>query len=202
MKNFVIPAGIKGLIFDCDGTIADTMPLHYEAYVKVLGEAARYFTKQMFFDQAGVPAEPTMELLRKKYNLQFDAAKVAHEKEKLYGRMLQHVKSVAAVEAIVREQAGKMPMAVASGGTLENVKKTLDIVGLANFFQAVVSVEEVQHGKPAPDMFLEAARRMDVPPEQCLVFEDAVMGFEAADAAGMQWVDVRPWYQKQAGNET
>lgn len=202
MKNFVIPAGIKGLIFDCDGTIADTMPLHYEAYVKVLGDAAHYFTKQMFFKHAGVPAVPTMELLKQKYDLQFDAEKVAHEKEKLYGRMLQHVKSVAAVEAIVREQAGKMPMAVASGGTLDNVKKTLDIVGLSDFFQTVVSVEEVQHGKPAPDMFLEAARRLDVPPAECLVFEDGIMGFQAAEAAGMQWVDVRPWYPNEAGDES
>jgi beta-phosphoglucomutase family hydrolase len=199
MKKFVISPEIKGLIFDCDGTIADTMPLHFEAYQEALGANGQYFDKQMFYDQAGVPAIQVMELLKKKYDLDFDAEAVGVAKEKLFGDMLKDgkIKAVAAVEAVVRDNFGKYPMAVASGGTRENVVQILQIVGLLDFFQTIVPAEEVREGKPAPDMFIEAARRLNVAPGDCLVFEDGEKGFEAAAAAGMAWVDVRPWYGEE-----
>lgn len=196
MKNFVISPTVEGLIFDCDGTIADTMPLHLEAYKKALGDDARHLTEALFYEQAGVPATEFMQLLKDQCGLDFDPAKVAHEKEKMYGEMLtqETVRPVKPVEEIARQHAGKLPMAVASGGTHANVVRTLELTGLLDLFQAVVSADEVRSGKPAPDMFVEAARRMAVNPAHCLVFEDGVMGFRAAEAAGMEWVDVRPWY--------
>lgn len=196
MKDFVISSNVEGLIFDCDGTIADTMPLHLEAYKKALGDDAEYLTEALFYEQAGVPATQFMQILKDQCGLDFDPAKVAHDKEKLYGEMLtaETVKAVKPVEEIARKYAGKLPMAVASGGTHENVLRTLKFAGMLDLFQAVVSADEVQNGKPAPDMFAEAARRLKVNPAHCVVFEDGIMGFRAAEAAGMEWVDVRPWY--------
>lgn len=199
MTDFVISADIKGLIFDCDGTIADTMPLHYLAYEKALGKDAACFTKKTFYEQAGVPAEQVMELLKDQHNLDFDPAEVAHRKEKIYHDSLTEMSTIAAVEQIVREYGKCMPTAVASGGTRENVLKTLQLVGLDDFFDTVVAAEEVEHGKPSPDMFLLAASRLGVDPKHCLVFEDGEKGFEAAEAAGMKWIDVRPWYGEKEG---
>jgi len=197
MKKIVISARTKGLIFDCDGTLADTMPLHFEAYKRALGDDARYFSEEMFFDQAGVPAPKVMGMLKKKFDLDFDPDDVAHRKEKLYGEMLEHIHPVKAVADLVHEYSGKLPMAVASGGTRENVLKTLRLIGLMDQFQAIVSADEIREGKPAPDMFVEAARRLAVTPEDCTVLEDGEMGFAAAEAAGMNWIDVRPYYDSE-----
>ncbi len=193
IQTFEVPDHIKGLIFDCDGTIADTMPLHYRAYEEAMGDDGKWLTHDLFYAQAGVPAEQFLELIKKDNNLDYDSAKVADEKEKLFGERLTHVESIKSVERVLREQHGKMPMAVASGGTTENVIRTLELLGLHGLFDAVVSADDVVNGKPAPDMFLEAARRIGVAPADCMVFEDGDKGIEAAVAAGMEWVDVRGW---------
>lgn len=193
MKKIEIPAQVKGLIFDCDGTIADTMPLHYQSYLDALGPAGEHFSKDMFFELAGVPAEPVMEELNKRFDVGIDAKQVAEEKERLFGERLHRAASVEAVEQVIREYHGKLPMAVASGGTGDNIRRTLKVLDLASFFDVMVSADDVENGKPSPDIFLEAARRMGVEPEYCLVFEDADMGIKAARAAGMKWVDVREY---------
>lgn len=195
METFAIPPQIKALIFDCDGTIADTMPVHYRAYEEALGTNAHVFSEKMFYDQAGVPAGEVMRILKEENDLDIDSEKVAYHKESLYGVMLKDgIGAIPAVEAIIRKYAGQYPMAVASGGTRANVWNTLKIIGLADFFEVGVTVEDVTNGKPAPDIFLEAAKKLGVAPHECLVFEDGEMGFKAAEAAGMIYQDVRPWY--------
>lgn len=197
METFAIPPQIKALIFDCDGTIADTMPVHYKAYEEALGENAHVFSEDMFYEQAGVPAGEVMRILKEENGLDIDPEKVAQHKETLYGHMLKNgVKAIPAVEAVIRKYAGRYPMAVASGGTRDNVENTLKIIGLADFFEASVTAEDVTNGKPAPDIFLEAAKKLGVAPGDCLVFEDGEMGFRAAEAAGMIYQDVRPWYSR------
>ncbi len=192
-QDFAVPDHIKGLIFDCDGTIADTMPLHFKAYQEALGAEAEWLTTDFFYAQAGVPAVPFMQMLKDKHNLTYDAENVAARKEQLFGEQLTHVETLKPVENVLRQYHGRLPMAVGSGGTLENVERTLELLGLRELFDAVVTADDVEHGKPAPDMFLEAARRMGVDPKDCMVFEDGDMGIEAAVAAGMEWVDVRGW---------
>lgn len=192
-KTFEISDHIKALIFDCDGTLADTMPLHFRSYGEALGDNAKWFTEEIFYEQAGVPAEQVMELLRDKFDLKIDAQLVARQKEELFGEYLHQVTAIKPVEQIAHEYHGRLPMAVASGGTTENVVRTLELLGLRGLFGAVVSADDVENGKPAPDMFLEAARRMGVTAGECLVFEDGDKGIEAAVAAGMEWVDVRGW---------
>lgn len=191
MDKIIIPPDIEGLIFDCDGTIADTMPLHLKAYQDALGEAAPLFTSEMFYDLAGVPAVHVLDILKKKFALDFDAETVAEEKEKHFGEMLHKVTSICAVEQVIHDYHGKMPMAIASGGTRENILRTIQVIGLGTCFDAIVSADEVSNGKPAPDIFLQAAKLINIDPAKCLVFEDADMGIKAAQSAGMQWIDVR-----------
>jgi len=192
MEKIIIPGHVKGLIFDCDGTIADTMPLHYKAYVDALGPVnGPHFTYDIFLELAGVPAAPVMQILKDRFNLDLDPEKVADEKEQLFGEVIHHVTAIEAVEQVVHEYYGKLPMAVASGGTRENITRTIELLNLTKYFEAMVSADEVPNGKPEPDIFLEAARLIGVDPQHCLVFEDADMGIKAAKAAGMAWVDVR-----------
>lgn len=191
MPAYNIPTDVKALIFDCDGTIADTMPLHYEAYRDALGADAVHLTPEMFYAMAGVPAVPFMQALKDKYALTFDATEVATNKEKMFGEILHSVKSIESVEAVIRQYHGRLPMAVASGGTRENITRILEHLNLLSFFESVITADEVPNGKPEPDIFLRAADVMKVPPELCLVFEDADMGIKAAHAAGMRWIDVR-----------
>lgn len=191
MPAYNIPTGVKALIFDCDGTIADTMPLHYEAYRDALGADAAHLTPEYFYAMAGVPAVPFMQALKDAHGLAYDAEAVAENKEKLFGDILHSVRSIESVEAVIHQYHGRLPMAVASGGTRENITRILEHLNLLSFFQGVITADEVPNGKPAPDIFLRAADVMKVPPELCLVFEDADMGIRAAEAAGMRWIDVR-----------
>jgi HAD superfamily hydrolase (TIGR01549 family) len=167
------------------------MPLHYKAYQQALGDAASFFTTQMFYDLAGVPAPKVMEILKSRFSLDFDPQVVADEKEKRFGDIMHHVTAIEAVEQVIHDYHGKLPMAVASGGTRDNIVKTLELLDLTKYFEVVVSADEISNGKPAPDIFLEAARQLNAQPGDCLVFEDADMGIRAAESAGMQWVDVR-----------
>ena len=191
MPDYQIPIDLQALIFDCDGTIADTMPLHYEAYREALGEDAIHLTPEMFYAMAGVPAAPFMQALKDKYTLSFDAVAVAEHKEKLFGEILHHVKAIESVEKVIQQYHGKLPMAVASGGTRDNITRILEHLGLLSLFDCIITADEVPNGKPEPDIFLLAARKMGAEPRHCLVFEDADMGIKAAKAAGMHWIDVR-----------
>lgn len=167
------------------------MPLHFRAYGQALGPDAPLFTEEMFYDFAGVPAEKVLQRLKENFGLSWDPYEMAAEKERHFGAMMHQVKSIEAVEEVIHAYEGRLPMAVASGGTRDNIEKTLDLLDLTEYFPVVVTADEVPNGKPAPDIFIEAARQLGVPAEKCLVFEDADMGIRAAEAAGMQYIDVR-----------
>lgn len=187
-----IPDHIRGLIFDCDGTIADTMPLHYRAWVAALAEHAADFPEALFYECAGMPTWRIIELLNQRHGYSIPIEAATARKEALFVELLPQVVGIEPVLQIVREQQGRLPMAVATGGTRAVCLKTLTSLGLANLFQSIVTADDVEHGKPAPDIFLEAARRIGVPPAACMAFEDADLGLESARAAGMLAVDVRP----------
>ena len=191
MDKIVIPDDVQALIFDCDGTIADTMPLHYKAYQEALGEDAKYFTLEVFYELAGVPAVPVLQILKDRHGLSYDPEAMAAHKEELFGHILHHVTAIETVEQVIHEYEGRLPMAVASGGTRDNIVRTLKFLDLLQFFPVLISADEVPNGKPAPDIFLQAAKELGVKPEHCLVFEDADMGIRAAQAAGMAYIDVR-----------
>lgn len=191
-----IPAHVRGLVFDCDGTIADSMPLHYEAWVAALNEHRVEFSEAMFYELAGVPTARIIEILNERHGHAMPVQQTADFKESLYQQLIPHVVPIEPVVALVQQYAGRLPMAVATGGTQAIVRKTLGLLGLIEYFQAIVTADDVKHGKPAPDIFLESARRLGVPPESCYAFEDADLGLQAARAAGMTAIDIRPMHQR------
>jgi beta-phosphoglucomutase family hydrolase len=188
-----IPTGsFAGYIFDCDGTLVDTMPLHYRAWNVAMQRAglAGQLDEDLFYSLGGVPTRRVAELLGEHYRLALDPDRVFVEKEEIFLEQQGELQVIPAVVDFARRVAKEAPVSVASGGPKPIVRHTLERVGLADLFPIVVTPEDVRHGKPAPDMFLLAAQQMGVPPEQCLVFEDADPGIQAAKAAGMRWVFV------------
>jgi beta-phosphoglucomutase family hydrolase len=188
-----IPDHIKGLIFDCDGTVADTMPLHYKAWVAALGEHGVEFPEALFYEMAGIPTPRIIEILNERHSHQIPVDYTARHKDALFEEMIPQVQAIAPVVEVVRQYSGKLPMAVATGGARGVVTKTLHALDLMQYFQTLVTADDVKHGKPAPDIFLEAARRINVPPEQCCGFEDADLGMQAIRAAGMVAIDIRKY---------
>jgi len=180
----------KAYIFDCDGTIADTMPLHFQAWTRALEELGGSFPEELFYSWGGKPTYVIIEQLNEKFGTALDPVPSAELKESYFEALIPEVLPIEPVVALVKQFHGTAPMAVASGGHREIVIKTLEALKLMPYFETIVGMEDVERGKPAPDPFLEAARRLGVNPEDCLVFEDSPTGIEAARAAGMQYVFV------------
>ena len=182
---------IKAIIFDCDGTLADTMPLHWRAWNAVTTRHGLHFPEERFYAMGGVPSRDILKLLREEQGLDIDPLTVAHEKEEVYLGIMHEVTLIDEVVAIALEHHGKIPMAVASGGNQKIISRVLEQLGIRHLFNAVVTSEMVQNQKPAPDIFLEAARRLGVEPQFCRGYEDTDLGMTAIRAAGMEAVDVR-----------
>jgi HAD superfamily hydrolase (TIGR01509 family) len=188
-----LPSGdFAALIFDCDGTLADSMPIYHRAWRAALAAngASFDFTWEIFVSRAGVSTEGTVTALNQQFGTALDAAKVEALQLAEYARFIEDVKPFPEVVAVARAHFGKLPMAVASGGARHLVERTLELIGVRGLFDAVVVAADVPRGKPHPDIFLHAAKLLDVAPERCLVFEDGRPGIIAAEAAGMQTVFV------------
>lgn len=195
------PDGTLGLIFDCDGTLADTMPVHYRAWTATLGRYGIAFPEPRFYQLGGVPTAKIIRLLSEEQGVPVaDVDAMTHEKEAAFLDLLGDVRPVEAVFAVAAEHRGRLPMAVASGGYRAVVTRTLQFLRVLDWFDAVVCAEDTPRHKPEPDVFLEAARRLNVADAtRCLVFEDTDIGLEAARRAGMAAVDVRNWLPVRPG---
>ena len=188
------PAGTRGLIFDCDGTLADTMPLHHRAWVAMLTPHGIPFPAARFYQLGGMPTAQIIGVLSVESGVAVaDLDGMVHAKESAFLEFLSEVAPIAEVVAVAGAYRGRLPMAVASGGYRAVVLQTLAKVGVGDWFDALVCAEDTARHKPEPDVFLEAARRLGVPAEACVVFEDTDIGLEAAARAGMAAVDVRAW---------
>jgi beta-phosphoglucomutase-like phosphatase (HAD superfamily) len=181
----------RGIIFDCDGTLADTMPLHWLAWQKIAQRYKLHFPMDRFYSLGGVPSRDILKMLGEEQGVTLDYLAASHEKEAEYMTTLAQVGPIDAVVKVARENYGKIPMAVASGGVLPIIEAVLVHLGIRDLFQTVVTSEAVKNQKPAPDIFLEAARRIGVAPELCRAYEDTDLGIQAIRAAGMEAVDVR-----------
>ena len=178
-------------IFDCDGTLVDSMPLHLRAWraaLEIHGFPPDQFTLKMHHDFAGMPGTEIVRRLNDEHRHAMDPALVEADKVKWYLAHHSAVKGIEPVVEIARAAHGKLPMAVASGSDAHIVNDSLRAIGIDHLFQTVITPVDVARGKPAPDMFLLAAERMGVPPAECLVFEDGLLGIQAAEAAGMKSV--------------
>ena len=178
-------------LFDCDGTLADTMPLHYRAWRRMVEEHGGQMSEELFYRLGGKPTEAIIELLNAEHGLRVtDVARAAHLKEEYYLELISEVEPIEPVLRVAQRLHRTVPMAVVSGGYRKYVELTLEAIGVKHLFDAIVCAEDTSRGKPHPDPFLEAARRLGVPPEDCLVFEDSPAGVQAAKAAGMECVFV------------
>ena len=182
---------IRGLIFDCDGTLADSMPPHYEAWAAMLARYGLTLDEDRFYALGGWPTVRVAELLISESGQSLDPVSLAHEKEALFETLIHLVEPIAPVVQAVRDSHGKLPLAVATGGMRHICAQILRQIELFDHFDAIVTCEDVPTHKPDPGIFLEAARRLGIPPENCLVYEDTNPGLEAARRAGMQSIDVR-----------
>ncbi len=185
------PEPFKAIIFDCDGTLADTMPTHVKAWVATYQSFGIDITEAPFFEMGGLPNRAIIETLNEKFGYQLEVEKTQGNKESRFLELLHTIEEIKAVADIARQYHQKVPMAVASSGLGRIVYQTLTTTKLFDLFDVVVTADDVIHGKPSPDLFLLAAARMNVAPEDCIVYEDGDPGLEAAARAGMRAVDVR-----------
>ena len=181
----------RGLVFDCDGTLADTMPLHWRAWQEITRRYNLHFPEDRFYALGGVPSRHIFKMLGEEQGVVLDHLQASKEKEEHYLPLLPQVRPIELVVEIARQNHGRIPMAVASGGTGPIIEKVLIHLGIREWFDAVVTSEDVVNQKPAPDIFLEAARRIGIAPEFCRAYEDTDLGMQAIRAAGMDAVDVR-----------
>ena len=193
MTLTIPPGEFDAFIFDCDGTLIDSMPLHLNAWRAALdqhGFPPDQFTEKMHHDFAGMPGPAIVTVLNGQFGVSLHPAAVEAAKLQWYLAHHDGVQPVAAVVDIARAHFGQKLMAVASGSDVEIVRQGLQAVGILDWFPIIITPVDVARGKPAPDMFLLAASRLGVKPERCLVFEDGILGIQAAEAAGMAHVFV------------
>ncbi|QDU87870.1 Fructose-1-phosphate phosphatase YqaB [Pirellulimonas nuda] len=182
---------VTGLIFDCDGTLTDSMPTHYLAWKQAFDHHHVAFSLERFYSLAGMPSDRIIGLMSEESGVPLNPEELSVEKEENFLRLLDQVPPVAKVVELARREKGLRKLAVASGGFRWVIDRQLAHIGLSDWFDAIVTAEDTELHKPHPDVFLEAARQMGVAPENCVVFEDAELGLEAARRAGMAAIDVR-----------
>ncbi|WP_404306576.1 HAD family hydrolase [Neorhodopirellula lusitana] len=182
-----------GLIFDCDGTLTDSMPLHFIAWRETMAARGIEFPEDRFYSMGGMPTDKIIEILSQEQGVNVDVNATTDAKEDAFEAIADTVKPIQAVCDVARHHRGKLAMAVASGGIRPSVLRQLKTLQIEDWFGAVVTSEDTELHKPEPDAFLLAAKKLGVAPERCLVFEDSPLGFAAAESAGMQFVDVRPY---------
>jgi len=192
-----LPTPFKALVFDCDGTLVDTAPAHFAAVQEALAQQGHTMGEAWYMDRTGLTPDALLDEFEAHIQTfgsiaePLNRSAIFSRYNFLYQNSLHLLREVTEVASIAREWKGKVPLAVASNGRLPNVQASLRSVGLLELFDHIVAAEHVANGKPAPDVYLEAARRMSVAPADCVVLEDTEEGLAAADAAGMRAVDVR-----------
>ena len=197
-----IPHGnFAAYLFDCDGTIVDSMPVHYIAWQKMLAPYNCPFPEEQFYGLGGLPVERILHMLNEQHGLSMPVREVAHAKELHYQGLMHTIEGIPEVLDEIHAHHGRIPFAVVSGSPRDSVIGSLKTLGILDKFETLVCAGDYTHGKPSPEPFLLAAERLNVDPKKCLVFEDAQPGIDAAIAAGMQYVRIPLPHERLAAAE-
>jgi HAD superfamily hydrolase (TIGR01509 family) len=195
--DWTLPAGCRGLIFDCDGTLVDSMVLHFHAWTTVLHRHGLDLSEERFYQWAGLPIDQIIARLAAEKGMTVDVQAIAAERDACFHSQPEsEFRPVEPVVEIARRYRGQLPMAVATGSTRASAEASLRAIGILEWFDVVVSSHEVKRPKPAPDVFLLASERIAIAPVDCAAFEDGDAGLQAARAAGMSVVDIRPMLRR------
>ena len=181
-----------GYIFDCDGTLVDSMILHFRAWRAAFQQhsASFDFDWPLFVSRAGMPLEQTVEALNDQFSTGLDPKRVVAVQLATYRTLLAEVRAIEPVVAFARQVGQRAKLAVASGGQRPEVEESLRNIGILHLFDVIVAGNEVSRGKPDPEILLRCAEALGLEPARCLVIEDGELGIEAARRAGMDWVRV------------
>lgn len=193
MKKLSIDPRAKALIFDLDGTLVDSMPLHYEAWKEVCAMKGLAFSEEEFYSLAGVPSDRIFEIINERHGTDFDPKADSKLKEETYLKKIDKLKLIEPVFALAKENFGKLPMSIGTGSPGKHSWEAVKTLGLDAYFDILVSKNDVKKGKPDPETFLKCAEAMNIDPQYCQVFEDGDPGLQAATSAGMIATDIRPY---------
>jgi beta-phosphoglucomutase-like phosphatase (HAD superfamily) len=197
--QYDIKPGIKGLIFDLDGTLADTMPYHFKGWRTACQKFGADIDTAFLRRHTGTPGWIIADEIIKQCNLRGKVTidQIMDEKLIEFYKEQHLVKPITPVVDIVRKYFGILPMSIGTGGHREAVERTLEITDLRKYFEIIITANDVQNFKPHPETFLRCAAQMNIDPEFIEVFEDGDLGIEAALSAGMVATDVRQWYDSR-----
>ena len=193
MLRIEVPEYIKGLIFDCDGTLVDSMPLHWNAWKKAIELKGGTWDEAFFSSTKGMPEQDIVARYNERFSHKLDPGETVRVKHEHFRRCASQFKPVGHVLDVVHRYSGVLPMAVASGGVRDNVILELETLNIRHLFRAILTADDDILPKPAPDLFLEAANRLGIPAGNCQVFEDGDLGLQAAHTAGMLATDIREY---------
>jgi beta-phosphoglucomutase family hydrolase len=191
VKKLSVDPRARALIFDLDGTLVDSMPLHYEAWREVCATKGLHFSEEEFYSLAGVPSDRIFEIINERHGTDFDPHRDSKIKEDTYLRKISQLQPVKLVLDLAIAHHGKLPMSIGTGSPADHSWEAVKALGLDRYFDILISKNDVKEGKPHPETFLKCAHAMQVKPEHCQVFEDGDPGLEAARKAGMIATDIR-----------
>jgi beta-phosphoglucomutase family hydrolase len=183
----------KALIFDLDGTLSDSLPVHIATWDTICGEMGCTFDERIMVEMTGMATISFAERIKKDNKLNIDPWEIVRRKQSHFWDNAYKVKPNIPVIEVVKKYYKVLPMAVGTGASRRSAELQLETLQLKKYFDVIVTADDVNKHKPEPDTFLRCAELMNVPPEDCIVFEDGELGMKAARAAGMQLIDVKPY---------